>query len=75
MGLVPQALVLKFSHTGRAAKFWTQGLGYERQADAPEFLVPPTGQGVRILWTTATARTSTCGSTGRRPTSTPRLTA
>lgn len=48
MGLVPQALVLKVSHTGRAAQFWTQALGYVREADAPDFLVPPTGPGVRI---------------------------
>ncbi len=26
----------------------TQALGYERQADAPDFLVPPDDQGVRI---------------------------
>jgi hypothetical protein len=48
MGLSPAAVVLNVSQAGRAAEFWTQALGYERQPDAPDFLVPPGGDGVRI---------------------------
>lgn len=46
--LVPAALVLNVSETGRAAEFWCQALGYVRQPDAPDFLVPPTGEGLRL---------------------------
>ena len=48
MAVVPEAVVLNVSDTRRAAEFWTRALGYEQQADAPAFLVPPQGQGVRI---------------------------
>ena len=48
MAVLPQALVLNVSNARRAGEFWTEALGYERQPDAPEFLAPPDGQGVRI---------------------------
>lgn len=48
MGLSAKAVVLKVSQAARAADFWSRALGYERQADAPDFLIPPSGDGVRI---------------------------
>ncbi len=48
MAVFPAALVLNVSNTGRAAEFWTQVLGYVRKDDAPDFLVPPTGEGLRL---------------------------
>ncbi len=48
MGVVPRAMVLNVSDAGRAAAFWTQALGYQRQEGAPDFLVPPGGDGVRL---------------------------
>ena len=48
MAVCPRALVLNVSNTGRAADFWSRALGYERQIDARDFLVPESGQGVRI---------------------------
>ncbi len=48
MAVLPRAVVLNVSNARRAGEFWTQALGYERQADAPDFLVPPDDQGVRI---------------------------
>ncbi len=48
MAVFPAALVLHVSDAGRAAQFWTQALGYERQQGAPDFLVPPSGEGLRL---------------------------
>ncbi len=48
MALSPRALVLNVEDARRAAEFWTRALGYEPQADAPDFLLPPSGDGVRI---------------------------
>ena len=48
MAVVPAALVLNVSNIDRAAAFWSEALGYVREPDAPAFLVPPNGQGVRI---------------------------
>jgi len=48
MALFPAALVLNVSDTGRAAEFWTQALGYVRQQDEPDFLVPPNGDGLQL---------------------------
>ncbi len=48
MAVFPAALVLNVSDAGRAAQFWTQALGYSRQQNAPDFLVPPSGDGLRI---------------------------
>jgi GNAT superfamily N-acetyltransferase len=42
------AVVLNVARARRAAVFWTQALGYTQEADAPDFLVPPHGRGVRI---------------------------
>ncbi len=48
MAVFPAALVLNVSDAGRAAEFWTQALGYDRQQHAPDFLVPPGGEGLRL---------------------------
>jgi len=48
MAVVPAAVVLNVSNTDRAAAFWSQALGYVREPDAPGFLTPPHGQGVRL---------------------------
>ncbi len=48
MAVFPAALVLNVSDAGRAAEFWTQALGYSRQQNAPDFLVPAGGEGLRI---------------------------
>src|SRR5262245_52593149 len=49
MAVTPGAVVLNVEDSRRAAQFWTRALGYEAQADAPDFLVPAEGQGgVRI---------------------------
>lgn len=48
MAVIPAALVLNVSNTDRAARVWTQALGYVRKHDAPEFLVPPNGEGLRL---------------------------
>jgi hypothetical protein len=48
MAVFPAALVLNVSDTGRAAEFWSRALGYVRQQDAPDFLVPPNGEGLRL---------------------------
>ena len=42
------ALVLNVSDRDRAARFWTQALGYVAQPDQPDFLVPPGGDGPRL---------------------------
>jgi hypothetical protein len=48
VAVFPAALVLNVSDTGRAARFWSEALGYVRQPDAPAFLVPPNGDGLRL---------------------------
>jgi catechol 2,3-dioxygenase-like lactoylglutathione lyase family enzyme len=48
MAVSAEAVVLKVGDARRAAGFWTAALGYEPEADAPDFLVPQHGQGVRI---------------------------
>jgi hypothetical protein len=48
MAVRAEAVVLNVGSARRAAEFWTRALGYEQQPDAPDFLVPPHGQGVRI---------------------------
>ena len=48
MGVFPGALVLNVSDAGRAADFWGRALGYVRQQDAPDFLVPSDGEGLRL---------------------------
>lgn len=47
-GLTVGAVVWHVQDARRAATFWTQALGYEAEADAPDFLVPPDGRGVRL---------------------------
>jgi hypothetical protein len=42
------ALVLNVSDRDRAARFWSQALGYVAQPDQPDFLVPPDGGGPRL---------------------------
>ena len=46
--LSPGALVLKVADLERQTAFWTQALGYERQAHNPSFLAPPSGEGLRL---------------------------
>lgn len=48
MAVFPATLVLNVSDAGRAAVFWSRAVGYVRQPDAPEFLVPPNGEGLRM---------------------------
>jgi hypothetical protein len=48
MAVFPAALVLHVSDTGRAAEFWRRALGYVRQQNQPDFLVPPNGEGLRL---------------------------
>jgi catechol 2,3-dioxygenase-like lactoylglutathione lyase family enzyme len=48
MAVRAEAVVLNVEDARRAAAFWTRALGYEREADSPDFLVPPQGQGIRI---------------------------
>lgn len=48
MAVQPKAIVLNVGEARRAAKFWSEALGYEPQADAPDFLASPNGEGVRI---------------------------
>jgi Glyoxalase-like domain len=48
MAVQPKAIVLNVGEARRAAKFWSKALGYESQADAPDFLASPDGEGVRI---------------------------
>jgi glyoxalase superfamily protein len=48
MTVSPAALVLNVADRGRAAEFWSQAIGYVRQQDAPDFLVPPSGEGLRL---------------------------
>lgn len=42
------ALVLNVSDRDRAARFWTQALGFVAEPDQPDFLVPPGGGGPRL---------------------------
>ena len=48
MAVRAEAVVLNVGDARRAAEFWTRALAYQAEADAPDFLVPPDGQGVRI---------------------------
>jgi catechol 2,3-dioxygenase-like lactoylglutathione lyase family enzyme len=48
MAVTAEAVVLKVGDARRAARFWAGALGYEPEADSPDFLVPPQGHGVRI---------------------------
>ncbi len=48
MAVTAEAVVLHVGDARRAAEFWTQALGYEPEADAPYFLIPQHGEGVRI---------------------------
>lgn len=48
MAVFPAALVLNVSDANRAAEFWSQALGYIRQEGAPDFLVRPNGEGLRL---------------------------
>jgi hypothetical protein len=48
MAVFPAAVVLNVSDAGRAAEFWSRALGYVRQHDTPDFLIPPNGQGLRL---------------------------
>lgn len=48
MAVIPAAVVLNVSDTRRAGEFWSQALGYVSRPDAPDFLVPPNGEGVRV---------------------------
>ncbi len=48
MAVSARAVVLKVDDARRAAAFWTVALGYRAEEDAPDFLVPPDGSGVRI---------------------------
>jgi hypothetical protein len=43
-----EAVLLKVDDARRAAEFWTAALGYKADDDAPNFLVPPAGNGVRL---------------------------
>lgn len=48
MAVFPAALILHVSDASRAAEFWSRAVGYVRQPDAPDFLVPPNGEGIRL---------------------------
>jgi catechol 2,3-dioxygenase-like lactoylglutathione lyase family enzyme len=48
MAVFPAAVLLNVSDIERAAKFWSEALGYVRQQDAPAHLMPPIGEGVRL---------------------------
>ena len=48
MAVYPAALVLNVSDIGRAREFWCRALGYVPQQDAPDFLLPPSGEGLRL---------------------------
>ncbi|MFL6136046.1 MAG: VOC family protein [Nocardioidaceae bacterium] len=48
MTVSAEAVVLKVDDARRAAEFWTAALGYQPEEDAPDFLIPPAGSGVRI---------------------------
>lgn len=48
MAVLAKAVVLNVDNARRAAEFWTRALGYEPEADAPDFLIPPHGEGVRV---------------------------
>jgi catechol 2,3-dioxygenase-like lactoylglutathione lyase family enzyme len=48
MAVFPAAVVLNVSDTARAARFWSRALGYVHQQDAPAFLLPPNGEGIRL---------------------------
>ena len=42
------AVVMKVSDVDRAAEFWSAALGYARQPDNPDFLVPDGTPGTRL---------------------------
>ena len=48
MSVRAAAVVMNVEDARRAAGFWTSALGYQPAPDAPDFLVPPDGQGVRV---------------------------
>ena len=48
MAVSAEAVVLKVEDARRAAGFWTAALGYRADPDAPDFLIPSGGNGVRI---------------------------
>ena len=48
MAVYPAALVLNVSDIGRAREFWCRELGYVPQQDTPDFLLPPSGEGLRL---------------------------
>ncbi len=48
MAVFPAALVLNVSDAGRAAEFLGRAVGYVRQQDAPDFLIPPNGEGLQL---------------------------
>lgn len=48
MAVLAKAVVLNVDNARRAAEFWTRALGYEPEAGAPDFLIPPHGEGVRV---------------------------
>jgi hypothetical protein len=48
LGVQAKVIVLNVGEARSAAKFWSEALGYEPQADAPDFLASPHGEGVRI---------------------------
>lgn len=48
MAVTAGAVVLRVESARRAAEFWSSALGYQAEEDAPDFLVPVQGSGVRI---------------------------
>ncbi|HEY3531369.1 MAG TPA: VOC family protein [Nocardioides sp.] len=48
MAVEARAVVLNVGNARRAAEFWPQAVGYRAQEGAPDFLVPPDGDGVRV---------------------------
>lgn len=48
MTVTAEAVVLKVENARRAAAFWSSALDYQADKDAPDFLVPLQGSGVRI---------------------------
>lgn len=48
MPLRPAAIILNVSDTERARRFWSEAVGYSPKAEQPDFLLPPSGDGVRI---------------------------
>jgi len=66
MAVFPAALVLNVSDAGRAAEFLGRAVGYVRQQDAPDFLIPPNGEGLQLhLGEKSASRSESCRSTHR----------